>query len=88
MTLNVSDHALKRMKQRGISPEAIRCAIMYGIEREFSGALIYNLTKAITEKLYKNEHIDIKKYHDLKIVLSEDNYLITAYRKKEKILNY
>lgn len=86
MTLNVSEHALKRMKQRGITADAVKSTVIYGWQREYEGMLIYNLTHNIAEKIYKKENIDIMRYENMKVIVNTENCIITAYRRHEKIM--
>lgn len=64
MKLYYSDHSKKRMQQRNISSNDIECAIQYG-----------ELTsKKSTEKTSYFE------YDDLKVVISKNGTLITAFK--------
>ncbi len=73
-------HALKRIKQRGIKKEAITSAILYGVEKFYNDAIVYILKKSETQKLFKREGIDIRKYGGLKVVMGLENQIVTAYR--------
>lgn len=73
-------HALKRIKQRGITKEAIISAILYGVEKFYNDAIVYILKKSETQKLFKREGIDIRKYGGLKVVMGLENQIVTAYR--------
>lgn len=74
-------HALSRMKQRGVTKEAIISTILYGFEKNSKdGRHIYNLTKSLVKKLFKKERIDILKYEGMRVVIDENDQIITAYK--------
>ncbi len=74
-------HALCRMKQRGVTKDAIINTILYGFEQSSKdGRHIYNLTKSIVRCLFKKEKIDILRYEGMRVVIDEDNQIITAYK--------
>lgn len=78
--LTLTMHALKRLKQRGISKEAVVNAIMYGAEKFCRGCIVYILKKNITRKLFKTEGIDIRKHGGIKVVMGTDNSVLTVCR--------
>lgn len=75
-------HALKRMQQRGITPLAIKNAILYGIERMYSDTIIFHLGKKAAKKIAKKEGVDLNGSSDLKVVVNDRNEIITAYHCK------
>ncbi|OQA76749.1 MAG: hypothetical protein BWY32_02902 [bacterium ADurb.Bin243] len=78
--ITLTMHALKRIKQRGITREAVAKVILYGIEKFYNDMIIYILKKSETEKLFKREGIDIRKYGGIKVVMGIENQVVTAYR--------
>lgn len=81
MILTLTLHALGRMKQRGVTKEAIIKTILYGFEKgSKDGRHIYNLTKSVVKSLFKKEKIDILKYEGMRVVIDDDNQVITAYK--------
>jgi len=79
LTLTLTLHALKRVKQRGISLESIMDVIKYGDEKRFQDDITYNLTpNSISEA--KKDGIDLKNIIGLRVVTTINNYIKTAYR--------
>lgn len=78
--ITLTMHALKRLKQRGITREAISKVILYGMEKFYNDVIVYILKKNETKRLFKREGIDIRRYGGIKVVMSSDNEVVTAYR--------
>jgi len=78
--ITLTMHALKRLQQRGITKEAITSVILYGVEKFYNDVIVYMLKKSETQKLFKREGIDIRKYGGIKVVMGVENQIVTVYR--------
>ncbi len=81
--MKLSKHAQTRSQQRGIPTKLIKMAIIHGKpQRGKGGAQIYQLTKKdkneIIAKMKRNIQV-LEKSSNIKVVVSGDGEIITAY---------
>ena len=75
----LSEHALERMQQRGISHEAVFLAIAFGRISRGRGATIYAIgKKEISE--YAKDGIDLTPYEGVHVVMTRIGTISTVYR--------
>ena len=79
--LNISYHAKKQMKRRGISSEAIWKVLEFGREVFTRGAIVYVLGRKEIEH-FKNVGINLIGLNGLQVVCGEDLSVITVYRNR------
>lgn len=77
-----TDHAKKRMLQRGIKLEMAEKAVLYGRKIHKNGVQYYVIGR---KEIKKYNNVDLKALNGIHIVVNkkDDNYIIiTAYRNK------
>jgi hypothetical protein len=81
--MKLSKHAKIRSQQRGIPNKLIKMVIIHGKpERAPGGAKIYLLTKKLKNKIITQmkQYIQVlEKSSNIKVVISNDESVITAY---------
>ena len=76
---SLSEHALERMQQRGISHEAVFQTIAFGRISRGRGATIYAIgKKEISE--YAKDGIDLTPYEGVHVVMTRIGTISTVYR--------
>ena len=76
---SLSEHALERMQQRGISHEAVFQTIAFGRISRGRGATIYAIgKKEITE--FAEDGIDLSDYEGVHVVMTRRGTVSTVYR--------
>ena len=79
---NLSEHALERMQQRGISYQAVFQTIAFGRIGRGRGATIYAIgKKEITE--FAKDGIDLSQYEGVHVVMSRRGIITTVYRNSD-----
>ena len=81
-------HAIKRMKERGISPKAIETLCSYGVEHhDKRGATMITLMKQSLDAIKQNESANLFRYFKEKniYVIEKDGLIITAGHRLKKI---
>jgi hypothetical protein len=79
---NLSEHALERMQQRGISHQAVFQTIAFGRIGRGRGATIYAIgKKEITE--FAKDGIDLSQYEGVHVVMSRRGIITTVYRNSD-----
>lgn len=76
----MSDHAMKRMFERGLSPEKIRLALCHGDPVYDRGARIYRVGK---KEVRHVEDDRLQKIEGLQVVCSHDGVVQTVYRNRD-----
>ena len=81
--MKLSKHARLRLKQRGISSKQIKMVIDHGITKQGKGGTqIYQITKKDKNNIITQmkQYIQaLEKSSNIKVVVSSDNAVITAY---------
>ena len=76
---NLSEHALERMQQRGISHQAVFQTIAFGRIGRGRGATIYAIgKKEIAE--FSEDGIDLSQYEGVHVVMTRRGIISTVYR--------
>ena len=76
---SLTDHAIERMQQRGISNEAVFQTISFGRISRGRGATIYAIgKKEISE--YAKDGIDLTPYEGVHVVMTRIGTISTVYR--------
>ena len=79
---NLSEHALERMQQRGISHQAVFQTIAFGRIGRGRGATIYAIgKKEIAE--FSKDGIDLSQYEGVHVVMSRRGIISTVYRNSD-----
>jgi hypothetical protein len=76
----MSDHAMRRMYENGLSPEEIGLALRYGEPVYDRGARVYRVGKKHVRRTQKDDLRDIE---GLQIVSSHDGVVITVYMNQD-----
>jgi len=79
-TFVMSDHAMKRMFERGLSPEKVRLALRHGDPVYDRGARIYRVGK---KEVRHAENTRLQKVEGLQVVCSHDGVVKTVYRNRD-----
>lgn len=82
MTLPLTDHAQKRMSQRGLSEQAIEAALTYGREVRARGALIYAIGKKEVRK-NRATGVDLRRFEGIQVVCLSDGTILTVYKNRD-----
>ncbi len=80
--LNLTDHAKKRMQQRGISAMQIRIIEQFGVERYQKGGsnLMYLPSKAIAELRHALDKIE-----RVTLVAGDEGWIVTAMHQTRNV---
>lgn len=77
-----TDHARKRMNQRGITTAAIDLALRYGRAIYRNGALRYTIGRKEIDR-YRDVEPCITRYHGIHVICATDSgQILTTYRNK------
>jgi len=77
-----TDHARKRMNQRGITTAAIDLALRYGLADYRNGALRYTIGRKESAR-YRDIEPRLVRYHGVHVVCASDGgQILTTYRNK------
>lgn len=79
-TFVMSDHAMRRMYERGLSPEEIRLALRYGEPVYDRGARIYRVGKKHVRQV---REVDLREAEGLQVVSGHDGVVITVYMNRD-----
>ena len=80
----VSDHARKRMNERGLDDKALEMAFNYGRPVYTRRSYIYVIGKKEIKHAKKKFKIDLQRYEGVQVVVSiETPQIITVYRNKD-----
>ena len=79
----LSQHAIKRMSQRAISPEQIRMALEYGRLIHSRNAKFYVVGKKEVQR-HIREGLDLRMMEGLQVVVNEKkNLVMTVYKSRD-----
>ncbi len=78
----LSEHALKRMRMRGLPAEALRAALWYGRVIHTRAAEFYVIGHQEVHH-YATEGIDLSAYEGVHVVCSPDGHIVTVYRNRD-----
>ena len=82
MTLPLTDHAHKRMSQRGLSEQAIDAALTYGRKVRARGAVIYAIGKKEVRKNLATG-VDLRRFEGTQVVCLSDGTILTVYKNRD-----
>lgn len=74
-----TDHAERRMRQRGVPGRAIEAALTYGRQFRRSGAVAYVIGRKEVRQ-WRSWGVNLSDYVNLQVVCSADGTVITVYR--------
>jgi len=82
MSLPLTDHAQRRMSQRGLSEDAIDAALTYGREVRTRGAVIYAIGKKDVRK-HLADGVDLRAFEGIQVVCVSDGTILTVYKNRD-----
>jgi hypothetical protein len=78
----LSEHALKRMRMRGLPAEALRAALLYGRVVHARDAEFYVIGHQEIRR-YATEGIDLTAYEGVHVVCTPEGFIATVYRNRD-----
>jgi hypothetical protein len=81
MSLRLTDHAHRRMSQRGLSEDAITATMTYGREVRTRGAVIYAIGKKEVLRHLVNG-TDLRDFEGIQVVCVSDGTILTVYKNR------
>ncbi len=76
--IQFSNHAAKRVCQRGIEPDVIAEILNYGTRIHKQGLVFHFLSKADIQRYYQKD--DRKRFESVIVLTGRDGCVVTAYR--------
>lgn len=74
-----TNHAERRIRQRGVRPGAIEAALTFGRRVRRPGATVYVIGRKEVER-WRKEGANLSDYVNLQVVCANDGAIITIYR--------
>lgn len=83
MNIQFSNHAAKRVSQRGIEPAVVAEIIKYGTRIHKQGFVFHFLPKADIQLYYHKD--DRKRFESVIVLTSQDGCVVTTYRNPDAV---
>lgn len=87
--MGLTKHAKHRMRQRGISTEAVDAILAYGMRQRHRGADIYYLDKKSRRRLAgafgRERYSKLERALDSYVVVSDDGAIVTAAHRLQRL---
>ena len=83
MNVQFSNHAAKRVSQRGIEPAVVAEIIKYGTRIHKQGFVFHFMPKADIQMYYHKD--DRKRFESVIVLTSQDGCVVTTYRNPDAV---
>lgn len=83
MNIQLSNHAAKRVSQRGIEPAVIAEIVQYGTRIYKQGFVFHFMPKADIQLYYHKD--DRKRFESVIVLTSQDGCVVTTYRNPDAV---